>query len=177
VFPVAKKIGESPCCCTSLSQAQHPMVFRTFKKRVFWSQQWHNPSGKGMEGLLLRSVPSASLLSVAWQTVDTIDVQQCKEHFLSFFSLADAVLASTCSVPFKLSVFLVGVRMYLVSGREGWEWAEGPNKATLVSWLLTFFYAMWTVIQQKCPWLWKYVGNVLWASCSFFFHALLWSKC
>lgn len=32
-----------------------------------------------------------------------------------------------------------------------------------------FFCAMWAVIQQKCPWLWKYVENVLWASCSFFF--------
>lgn len=32
-----------------------------------------------------------------------------------------------------------------------------------------FFCAVWAVIQQKCPWLWKYVENVLWASCSFIF--------
>lgn len=35
-----------------------------------------------------------------------------------------------------------------------------------------FFCAVWAVIQQKRPRLWKYVENVSWASCSSFFSSL-----
>lgn len=60
--------------------------------------------------------------------------------------------------------------MYLVPLQEDGNRSrkiQGKD-ATWVSWVL-IFCALWAAIQQKYPWLWKYVENVLWASCSFIF--------
>lgn len=71
-------------CYISLSQAQHPMVLRTFKKNTHSIINGGKTSLERRWGLLLRSVPAASLSSAGpGGTASKTDIQQCKQQFLS----------------------------------------------------------------------------------------------
>lgn len=149
------------------------MVFRMFKKNIYLIINGGKTSpGRRYRGFSWEVCLLHHFLLGPGGTANIIDIQQCKQQSFLFLKVADVILVSTYSVLFKLFVSLFCLNSFVpgVQSKRMGTRAEKhrPNTAALVSWLPTFF-AMWTVIQQKYPWLWNYVGNVLWASCSFFF--------